>query len=81
MELVGAAHGIILNDPHLREGLIRDSERARPRRPKQKRNFRIRRWLALALHGLASRIDPAVRAHELRSGDAFRNPMTAGELP
>jgi hypothetical protein len=70
MEPVGAAYGIILNDPQLREGLIRDSERFRPPRPKRGRTFRIRRWLAFALHGLASRIDPAVRVPELVYGAA-----------
>jgi hypothetical protein len=65
MELVGAAHGVILNDPHLREGLIRDSAHFCPPRETRERNFRIWRWLALALRELASRIDPAVQAPEL----------------
>jgi hypothetical protein len=80
MEFVGAAQGVILNDSHLREGLIRDSGRFRPRQPKSKRNFRIRRWLALALHGLASRIDPVVRVPDLVYSANVKR-VTAGELP
>jgi len=43
MEFVAAAHGVILNDSHLREGLIHDSGRFRAKPSKPKRNFRIRR--------------------------------------
>jgi hypothetical protein len=80
MEFVGAAHGVILNDSHLREGLIHDSGRFRARPPKPKRNFRIRRWLALALHGLASRIDPVVRVPDLVYRANVKR-VTAGEPP
>jgi hypothetical protein len=82
MELVGATHGVIVNDPHLQQSLIRDSQRSHPPRPNRERNFRIRHWLALALHGLASRIDPAVRAPELLTSNAARQTvMAVGELP
>lgn len=79
MELIGAAHGMVLNNPDLRDGFIRDSEHFRPPQPKWERNFRFRHWLALALHGLASRVDPTVRAPELLPRDAA---ITAvGDLP
>jgi hypothetical protein len=82
MELVGAAHGVILNDPQLRQSLTRDSEHLHPSQPKRERNFRIRHRLALALHALASRIDPAIHTPEMRSGDAGgQTLMAVGELP
>jgi hypothetical protein len=81
MELIGAAHVVILDDPHLSDGFIRDSEHFRPQRPTRERNFRIRHWLALAVHRLASRIDPAVRAAELLSSEPARQVMAVGERP
>ena len=80
MEPIGAAHGLILNDVELRQGLIRDSRFRRPP-PSRKRNLRIRRRVALALHGLAPRFDPAVRVPELVDSDSKRKPMNCGWLP
>jgi hypothetical protein len=70
MEPVGAEYAVILNDAHLRQGLIRDSEPRRWPLPKPERNLRIRHWLALALYGIASHVDPAVRAREPLYGGA-----------
>ena len=80
MEFVGAAHGVILSDSHLREGIIRDAGRLRQRTPTPMRNFRIRCWLALPLHGVASRIDPVVRVPDLVYSANVKR-VTAGELP
>jgi hypothetical protein len=81
MELLGAAQGVILNEPQLCERLIRDSERDRSPRPILERSSWIFRRLALAMHGLASRIDPAVRVSELIYSGSPRKPVNAGELP
>jgi hypothetical protein len=83
MDFIGTAHGVILNDPQLRQSLIRDPEYLRASPPRRERKFLFRHRLALALHGVASRIDPAIRTPELLlSSDAAGQRLIAvGEQP
>jgi hypothetical protein len=53
MEHVGSEYLIILNDSQLRQGLIRDTERAHRSGQTTSGNQVVRRWLAQALHRLA----------------------------
>ena len=64
MEHLGAAYGVILNDPQLREGLIRDAERSRRSGGGADRGHALRGWFAHVLHRLAARIDPAAGSLE-----------------
>jgi hypothetical protein len=48
-------YAVILHDPHLRNGLIRDAERSRAARHSSSRRLSARVWLAHALRGLAAR--------------------------
>jgi hypothetical protein len=67
MESIGDCYAVILNDPELRQGLIRDAERSRRTGLTTNSTRMLRRWFALALHGLAFRVDPASRTLDLRS--------------
>jgi hypothetical protein len=55
MEPLGSEYIVILNDRPLRESLVRNSASA----PRTGGSHVFRRWFAQALHGLASRVDPA----------------------
>jgi hypothetical protein len=59
MEHFGSEYTVILNDPQLREGLIRDAHRSRRSGRRANRSHVLRVWFAHVLHGLASRVDPA----------------------
>ena len=61
-----AWYGFIFNDPELRNGQIRDAERSRRTGLTTNSTQVLRRWFALALHGLAFRVDPASRTVDLR---------------
>ena len=66
MEHLGAAYGVILNDPDLQEALIHDAERSRRSSLTTEGSHKLRQLFALALHGLASRVDPAPRTLDFR---------------
>jgi hypothetical protein len=66
MESIGGCYAFILSDPELRQGLIRDAERSRRRGLTANSSHVLRRWFVDALHGLASRVDPAPRTLEFR---------------
>jgi len=61
-----AWYGFIFNDPELRNGQIRDAERSRRTGLTTNSTQVLRRWFADALHGLASRVDPAPRTLDFR---------------
>ena len=66
---MGDCYAIILNDPELRRGLIRDADRSD--RSGQAANSEVlRRWFAHALHGLATHIDPASQTVDLTPAPA-----------
>ncbi len=52
-------YAVILDDPHLRNGLIREAERSRRARHGSSSLLRLRVWFAHALRGLAARVEPA----------------------
>jgi hypothetical protein len=58
MEHCGAEYAVILHDPDLRDGLIREAQRSRRSPRIASGNRATRRWLAAALRGVASRIEP-----------------------
>jgi len=58
MEHVGTEYLIILNDPQLRQGLIRDADRSRRSDQTARSQQVLRRWLAHSLNGLALRLEP-----------------------
>jgi hypothetical protein len=58
MEHVGSEYVIILNDPQLRQGLIRDANRSRRSNQTPSSRQVLRRWLACVLTGLGSRLEP-----------------------
>jgi hypothetical protein len=66
MGYVGTEYIVVLNDPQLRQGLIRGADgpcqpgRANSRGPV------LRHWFALMLHALASRIEPTARTPDLQ---------------
>ena len=62
MEHVGSEYIVILNDPELREGLVRDANRSRRLGHGAIGSHPFRRWFAPALHGLAYSVDPPSRA-------------------
>lgn len=66
MEHLGATYGVILNDPELRQALIHDADRSRRSSLATQGSHRLRQLFALALHGLASRVDPAPRTLDFR---------------
>ena len=70
MEHIGAQYGVILNDPQLRQSLIRDADRSRRSGLAANSSQVLRRWFADTLHGLASRVDPAARPLDLRPASA-----------
>jgi hypothetical protein len=72
MESMGDCYAFILSDPKLRQGLIRDAERSRRRGLTANSTRVLRRWFALALHGLAFRVDPAPRPLDLPPAPASR---------
>ncbi len=51
MEDVGAAFGIILNDPELRQGFIREAERSSSAHQASDASRRLRLWLARTFGG------------------------------
>jgi hypothetical protein len=67
MQYVGSEYIVLFNDPQLLRGLIRDADRPRRSDLAGEGTYPFRRWFALALHGLASWVDPASRTMELRS--------------
>jgi hypothetical protein len=67
MEHIGSEFIVVLNDPQLRQGLIRDAERSRRSGQGANGSHVLRRWFAQTLHGLASRVDPASRTLDLQS--------------
>jgi len=60
MEGFGTAYGVLLHDPQLRRGLVREHER--PARPRAESRIRRRLlvWLARGLHWLAVRVEASV---------------------
>lgn len=65
MEHYGAACGVILNDPQLRQSLIRDVEVACRSRRSINCGQVFRQWFACALHALAASVDPSARTLDL----------------
>jgi hypothetical protein len=72
MENIGDCYAVILHDPELRKTLIRDTERSRRTGPGANSTRVLRRWFALALQGLAFRVDPALRTLDLRPAPPSR---------
>ncbi len=70
MEHLGACYGVILNDPQLRQGVMRDADRSRRSTLVAHSSHVLRRRFADALHGLASRVDPGPRTLDLRPARA-----------
>jgi hypothetical protein len=70
METPGAAWAVILSNPELRQGLIREATRARRSGRAASRGPALRRLFAHALHGLAFRVDPISRTPDLRPAPA-----------
>lgn len=58
MEHLGAEFGVILNDSQLREAVIAEARRPRP---KKRRGIGFRMRLARGLNALAARIEPLAR--------------------
>jgi len=70
MDHLGSEYAVIINDPHLRQGIIRDAGRSRRSGLGANSSQMLRRWLADALHELASCVDPAARTVDLRPAQA-----------
>jgi hypothetical protein len=67
MEHIGSEYIVILNDRHLRQGLIRDTNRSPRSGFATNSTDDFRRSLAHALHGLAARVDPTSCTLDLRA--------------
>jgi hypothetical protein len=80
MESIGDCYAVILSDPELRKGLS-DTERSRPTGPTTSSTRVLRRWFALAVHGLAFRVDPALRTLDLRLAPTSRIEQVASWFP
>jgi len=70
MEHIGSEYLVILSDPLLRAGLIRDAERSRQSRHGASAIHTVRRWFARALHTVAACINPASRTVDLQPAPA-----------
>jgi hypothetical protein len=81
MESIGDCYAVILNNPELRKGLIRDTERSHRTSPTANSTRVLRRWFALALHGLAFRVDPALRTLDLRLAPTSRIEQVTSWFP
>ncbi len=66
MESIRDCYAVILNNAELRQGLIREADRAPGSDRAGNTTKLLRRWFALTLHGLASRVDPALGTLDLR---------------
>ncbi len=55
MQPIGATYGVILNDPELRQSLIRDAERSRTSLRPASGSRLLRRWFIHAFHWVAGR--------------------------
>jgi hypothetical protein len=66
MEYIGSEFIVMLNDPQIRHGMIRDAERSPRSGQGAKGSHVLRRWFAQTLHGLASRVDPASHTLDLQ---------------
>ena len=56
---MGDCYAIILNDPELRRGLIRDADSSGRSGQAANGSEFLRQWFAHALLGLSTRVDPA----------------------
>jgi hypothetical protein len=63
---LGTEYFVILSDPQLRQGMLRDAERSRRAGQGAQAGHVLRRWLAQTLHRLASRVDPASHTLDLQ---------------
>jgi hypothetical protein len=72
MNYPGVEYGVILSDPGLRRGVVRETHAARRSAQTTGSSLILRRWLALTLHLLATRIDPTPRVTDLRPASAVR---------
>jgi hypothetical protein len=60
MDNPGSAWAIIIANPELREGLIRDAARSRRSSQSANNRLKLRRWLGLVVPGLGTHPQPAV---------------------
>ncbi len=72
MDHLGAEYGVILSDPELWRGVVRETHPTRRSAQGTGAGLILRRWLAHTLHLLATRIDPAPRISDLRPAPAVR---------
>jgi hypothetical protein len=70
MEHIGASYGVILNDPQLRQVMIRDADRPRRSGLAANGSKLLQRWFAHALHRLVASVDTNPRASDLRPAPA-----------
>jgi len=66
MGYVGSEYIVVLNDPQLRQGLIRGADRPRRSGRADRRGSVLRHWFAHVLHALASRVEPTSRTLDLQ---------------
>ncbi len=66
MEHIGSEFIVILNDPQIRQGMLRDAERSPRSGQGVKGSHMLRRWFAQMLHGLAFRVHPACHTLDLQ---------------
>ena len=66
MGYVGSEYIVVLNDPQLRQGLIRGAGGPRQSGRANGRGPVLRRWFAHVLRALASRVEPTSRALDLQ---------------
>ena len=59
MEDFATYYAIVLNNPELREGLIREAERSRRFGQNSSTSRLVRGWLARTLRGLAAHVEPS----------------------
>ena len=71
MEYSGAVYAVILNDPGLRQGLVREAQRSRRAAQGTAASQALRVWLSATLHVLAARVDPTSGVLEPRSAGAL----------